>query len=129
MRCKLAIYCIETDTSAQYHTTQKNTMKAHLLQMKKIPEDPRHLKDILDHIQSRNSQTKWPSNFQPVAVNCQLCRHLLSEPLRVPGSDGKSYLLTRIGLLPVTALMKRCTNSSCTARYNYCKWDKGIHSY
>lgn len=100
--------------------------------MKKIPEDPRHLKDILDHIQSRNSntttgsQTKWPSHFQSVAVNCHLCGHLLSEPLRVPGSDGKSYLLTRLGLLPVTALMKRCTNSSCTARYSYCKWEEGI---
>ena len=107
----------------------QNTVTAYAqqLQRSKIPEDPRELDSLLEEIQHRNSSTsmKWPSHFQPDATVCILCEHPLTGLSRVPGSDGKCYIMTRIGVFPVVAFIKKCPNLSCAARYGYCKWDDG----
>ena len=127
--------CSDSQQLLQNQAIVKNTIKAHMLKRIKIPEEPHQLNDILRNIEHRNcfivsgqGSQRWPSQFLPDERSCPLCSHSLSEPMRVPGSDGKSYLLTKVGLLPVNALIKRCTNRSCTARHSYSKWEEGIYS-
>lgn len=56
---------------------------------------------------------------------CKLCSSTLTPQARVPGSDGRSYLLTRAGLFSVTVCIRSCTNSRCSARYSYNNWKDG----
>ena len=107
-----------------------------LIQMVKIPEDPRTLHDILSNIKLCNSSlvtshcegSSWPRVFCPSVLQCQLCGSDLSQAFRVQGSDGRSYLLTRVDILPVTARMKRCTSQNCVARHSHCTWKEGIQT-
>ena len=112
-----------------YTRTVQNTVKAHTLLISKIPEDPTQLRSILTNIEQRNSAQitgegeKWPNLFVPELTHCKLCSSTLPPPVRVPGSDGRTYLLTRGRLLPVTINIKRCLK--CSARYSYSNWREG----
>ena len=112
--------------------TVRNTVKAHVLLMNKIPEDTVQLRSILVDIEQKNvaqvmgadsKRAKWPNSFIPECTHCILCSSALTSPSRLPGSDGRSYLLTRSGLLTVSVNIKRCTN--CYVRYSYSEWKEG----
>ena len=116
-------------------TTVENTVKSYKLYMEKIPEDPSQLEDVFKSIQLRNSSTvtgnsahPWPLLVVPQLCKCVLCDNILSVPQRVPGTNGKSYLLTRVGLLPITPYIKRCERQTCLARYCYSNWGEGMNS-
>ena len=109
-------------------------MEGYKLTMKKIPEDPSQLEDLFKNIQLKNSSVMtgdkrhtWPSSVSPQLSECVLCDSALSAPQRVPGTDGKSYLLTRVGLLPIVPFIKRCERQTCSARYCYNNWEEGVN--
>ena len=85
-----------------------------------IPEDPDSISNILQHIVTCNAQavigtlggtTHWPDLFYPTITNCVLCNQELASLTHPTGSNGKSYLLTKVQLFPVTAKIRRCTNT------------------
>ena len=105
--------------------------------VKPIPEDPNKIPDILQHIAECNAAADlpgrnlphWPSKFHTQYTSCVLYHSSLSQPGRVPGSNGKAYLLSRNKLVPVTAFIRRCTKLSCSTRYSYSTWREGNYYY
>ena len=121
--------------NTQRHCTQR-TIKAFHLIAEPLPEDPEDIPHILKHVAEcsitaihptpEESLPHWPTEFFPAQTHCVLCSSELTSPRHVPGSNGKSYLLHRMGMIPVVALMKRCTNVQCNTRYIYNTWREGI---
>ena len=90
---------------------------------------------ILQHITECNAAADvsgrnlphWPSEFYTQHTSCVLCHLIIRQPARVPGSNGKAYLLSRTNLVPVTAFIQRWTKPSCSTRYSYSTWREGIN--
>lgn len=114
------------------------SVQAFMMMTEPLPEDP---EDILQHIARCSAgavslpspatcgeSTQWPTTFCPAQTYCALCNSKLTCPTHIPGSNGKSYLLTRMGMTCVTALVKRCSNEECMARYGYNTWN-GVYLY
>ena len=122
---------IFSSSGVPYLQTIDSSLQAYKQHIQRIPEDPNAIQSILKEIECRNSlyglgQTQsWPTQFSPEMNQCQLCSSQLTPPSTMPGSNGKSYLLTKVGLLPVKAMVKRCVNPRCTARHSYWTWKKG----
>ena len=99
-----------------------------------IPENPLHVADILWKITERNAlsvasnTSPWDTTFEPAETQCLLCGGQLSPAVRVPGSNCRAYLLTRLQLIPVRSLIRRCTSRDCGARYNYSTWKEGKYA-
>lgn len=107
-----------------------------------LSEDPEDIPHILQHIARCSAgavslpspatcgeSTKWPTTFCPAQTHCVLCNSKLTCPTHIPGSNGKSYLLTRMGLTCVTALVKRISDDECMARYGYNTWNGDVYLY
>ncbi len=112
-----------------------NTIKAFLSVMEPIPEHPHEVQHVIERIKILNAGTLladdcglpcWPTQFAPDINNCVLCHSPLSDFMKVPGSNGRSYLLTATTIFPVTALIRKCVNPSCMARYGYSTWKEGM---
>ena len=112
----------------------KDTISAFLRVSETIPEDPDSISNILQHIATCNAQafigtpggtTHWPDLFYSTITHCVLCNQELASPTHPTGSNGKSYLLTKVQLFPVTAKIRRCTNQHCMAKYSYSTWREG----
>ena len=95
------------------------------------PEDPRVI-PVLQTIAESNANFSlgkldaWNTVFAPTESHCVLCNSPLTEPMLVPGSNSRVYLLTRGNLLSAKALIRKCCNPNCEARHSYCKWNDGI---
>ena len=92
-----------------------------------IPEDPAEVADILQQITMRNmsNATTWETNFEPAETQCLLCGEQLGPAVRVPGSNCRAYLLTRLHLIPARSMIRRCLNQDCGARHSYHTWKEG----
>ena len=125
------LVCLQSQCTEVKEETRivQRTIKAHVLLASKIPEDPGQLRSVLAEIEQRNlaqamgKGAKWPTVFTPNTTHCKLCSSALTPLLRLPGSDGRSYLLSRAGFSPVSVYIQRCTN--CSARYSYSEWKDG----
>lgn len=102
-----------------------------------IPENPIEVADILQKISERNAMSPhasntnaipWDTTFEPAETQCLLCGGQLSPAVRVPGSNCRAYLLTRLQLIPARSLIRRCSNRECGARHSYRTWKEGNHA-
>ena len=133
-------YPIQDDTYAQSEERRlrvvRNTVnvsyKAALFDP--LPESPEdeELRTVLTEISENNAKhligdkNAWNcTDFQPIQTCCLLCNTKLTSPMRVPGTNGKAYLLTKGKLLSATAQIRKCTNQRCEARHSYCTWNEG----
>ena len=92
-----------------------------------IPEDTAEVADILKKITLRDmsNATTWETNFEPAETQCLLCGEQLGPAVRVPGSNCRAYLLTRLHLIPARSMIRRCLNQDCGARHSYHTWKEG----
>ena len=117
---------------------KRRSVQAFMMTTEPLPEDPEDIPHILQHTARCSAgavslpspatcgeSTQWPTTFCPAQTYCVLCNSKLTCPTHIPGSNGKSYLLTRMGMTCVTALVKRCSNDECMARYGYNTWNEG----
>ena len=113
--------CIHSTASLLYKFTER------------IPENIGELHHILQAIAEKNTSihpgsqdSDWPTLFRPTEDHCLLCGTLLGPLEHIPGSNAQAFLLTKVKMLPVKALIKRCPNAGCLARHSYRTWKEGI---
>ena len=129
------MHCIIAPTHISREAAVRSTISALLSISEPIPENPDSISDLLMHFATCHAQavfgaridstSHWPNLFCPNITHCVLCNRELASPTHPPGSNGKSYLLTKTQLCSVTAKIKRCTNQQCMARYSYSTWREG----
>lgn len=102
----------------------------------RIPECTGELQHILQAIAKKNTSIQpgsedsdWPTLFSPTDDQCLLCGTPLGPLEHTPGSNSRAFLLTKVKMLPVKALIKRCPNHRCLARHSYRTWKEGINLY
>ena len=113
--------CIHSTASLLYKFTER------------IPENIEKLCHILQAIAEKNTpihtgsnDSDWPTLFSPTEEHCLLCGTLLGQLERIPGSNSRAFLLTKVKMLPVKALIKCCPNTGCLARHSYRTWKEGM---
>ena len=112
--------CIQSTASLMYKSIEQ------------IPECIGELQHILQAIAKKNTSIQpgsedsdWPTLFVPNDDYCLLCGTQLGPLERTPGSKSRAFLLTKVKMLPVKALIKRCPNRGCLARHSYRTWKEG----
>ena len=90
---------------------KRRSVQAFMMTTEPLPEDPEDIPHILQHIarcsagavslrspSTCGESTQRPTTFCPAQNYCMLCNGKLTCPTHIPGSNGKSYLLTRMGM-------------------------------
>ena len=125
------LYILGDKTDTMIQSTASLTY-SHTEHIPEFPDD--ELRAVLRKISEKNAnlitnhgcETSWRQEYFPTDDVCILCGTTLGRLEHVPGTSADALLLTKIKLVPVKAIIKRCPNSTCLARHSYCTWREGM---
>ena len=68
----------------------------------------------------------WDVECYPFDSHCRICSQPLNKAVKVSGSKGKPWLLTKCGLQEISIRVKVCPSGKCRTRLGFIDWRSGV---